>query len=393
LLTIPQEKNKTMETNKPIKINLTGNKSQNIKVSPGQGSFSIGPADKNGKKFDAFADINDVIDWHVFDTYYTPAGSHWPRFFYYAGNDSGFIKWSVERPIDDFHWFPTQPMEIDFTNADIRRLFIDIGTGGMKINTGAKTRLLGISGHLSNLVFGKSDNIPALSFSPEMGKITERPYNLPAFPTLSATTALTISCNPLGQAFDCNCLLQFPHLEQLSLHGNFYNFQILEKLKKLRYIALRYVPDLSKFPALSVWENLQSFIGWNIEEQNGKLLKAALKALSKEKKLEYSSVSKLRKVVWFTSEYGLPFSGWEEKNAKKAIRVYRLVQKEITKAKTTDDVKIAIEQFIAGINNLPGMETTEREDAATAALQLAAYSSLQIPDETTLQWFNQYSDF
>ena len=61
--------------------------------------------------------------------------------------------------------------------------------------------------------------------------------------------------------------------------------------------------------------------------------------MSKERELEYSTVSQLRKLIWFTTEYGIPFSAWEGKNAKTAVKNYKATLKKLKKVKTEVEAK------------------------------------------------------
>jgi len=45
------------------------------------------------------------------------------------------------------------------------------------------------------------------------------------------------------------------------------------------------------------------------------------------------------------------------------------------------------------IKRLPNIETTEREDAGTAVLQLIESSALDISSETGIKWFDEVRDF
>lgn len=67
---------------------------------------------------------------------------------------------------------------------------------------------------------------------------------LPVFPVLAQASALCIYNSPAKAAFDCESLLQFQHLRDISLYGNMTNLNALAKLEQLEGIALRYVPSL-----------------------------------------------------------------------------------------------------------------------------------------------------
>lgn len=81
-------------------ISLTGENSHEVDIPAGQGSFSI--ATKGYGDARAYVDADTPISWSAFDGMQIPAGRHWPRFFYYAGNDAGFARRSQEREIESF---------------------------------------------------------------------------------------------------------------------------------------------------------------------------------------------------------------------------------------------------------------------------------------------------
>lgn len=382
-----------MQRDQPVYISLTADQSHKITIPAGQGSFSIGTKGISQGKYDTWVEKGDVIQWNCFDEFRTPAGSHWPRFFYYAGNDNGFVQWSDQRPVEDFHWFPYEPVSADLTNADIGNFYVHSAGEQVELTLGSKIRRLYLSGNLTQLHIEQPTGIPYLHFSPDTVKTDALPYKLPVFKNFEHIPHIDVSVPPAGQPFDCESLLQFKNMKSLSLSGNLTNMQALKELQHLESIELRYVPDLTNMPALATWSQLTYFIGWNIEEEAGKVLKKELQQLSKERVFKYASVSKLRKRIWFITEYGIPFADWTDKNAKLATKAYKTALKEISKAKTEDEVKDSVVKVIRVINSLPDIETTEREDAGLAVDQLIQSSSLAISTEKASQWFDEYRDF
>jgi hypothetical protein len=380
-----------MERDKAIKISLTGPESHTVKIPAGQGSFSIGITGVSKGKFDALVDEDAPIRWEAFDEFYTPAGSPWPRFFHYFGNDTDFVVWSAKRPIEDFFWRPGKAASLDLTMAQINRLIVHVPTGGLTLRLGGKMNYLSISGDLKDVNIESADKIPALHFSPAI--VDQNVRRLPMFAALQRAETVEVDVAPVGPAFNCESLLQFTDLVNLNLSGNLTNLLCLAKLEKLERVGVRYAPDLGGFPPLDTWKHLKSFIGWNIEDSAGKRLQSELRVLAAERELDYSSVSKLRKLIWFTTEYGIPFSGWNEKNAKTAVKAYKATLKEIRKAKTNDEAQRAIAEFVGKINGLPNIETSEREDAGTAVAQLIEASGLGIPQEVWGEWFDAARDF
>lgn len=391
-----------MERDKPVCISLTSKNSHKVTIQPGVGSFSISTKGISKGKCDVIVEKDAIINWDAFNKFYTPHGKthyreypngDWPRVFYYHGNDQGFVNWSFKRNIEDFNWYPTENTFLDLTKANIGRFLLNQGTYTTTIDIGDKINSIFFKGHLENITINKCIKTPYLYFHPILSKRNLLPYSLPEFKLLHNATSIDITVEPIGQAFNCESLLQFPHIKNLNLSGNFTNWEALKNLKEIQTIAVRFSPDLKDFPPLSTWKKLNSFIGWNIEETIGKELNIQLKTLAKQKELEYSSVSQLRKKIWFKNEYGMPFSSWENKTAKIAIKAYKEAVKEIKKSKTENEVQNAIITFVKIINSLPNIETSEREDAGIAIEQLVENSALNISQEKVHKWFDETRDF
>lgn len=384
-------------------ISLTGVDSHKVVIPCGQGSFSIGTKGISTGKYDVWVEQDSVINWDAFNNLYTGYGAQnkekhpygdWPRWFYYSGNDTGFIEWSRKRYIEEFEWMPHTNVSVDFTGADIYRLFIGTKNAKVRLRLGEKTLYLRLSGTLENFDILECEMIPPLVFYPDCPKKEGAPYRLPVFETLAQARFVDIHNAPDRAAFDCASLLQFQNLVSLHLWGNMTGLSALADLKNLESLELRYIPDLHGMPKLETWERLSGFMGWNIEESAGKAFRAELKTLKKQRTMaDYTGVSQLRKPIWFTTEYGLPFSGWEENNAKKAIKAYKKCYNQIKKAAAEDEVHAAIVEFVEKINRLDNIETTEREDAGTAVGQLVESAPLEIPDEKWMLWFDEAREF
>lgn len=392
-----------MSDSRTLNISLTGYKSHQVKIPKGQGSFSIGTKGVSEGKYDVWVDQDSPINWDAFNEFFTSYGEQhaesypygdWPRFFYYSGNDQGFIDWSAKRKIEELRWTPHSDAVVDLTKADITRMFISTEVHNIRLFVGDKIRDLFLLGSLDWIDIEESSCTPPyLYFSPLCPKKETTPYQLPIFRAFEQASSVGVSNSPADGAFDCRSLLQFRNLRSLNLTGNMTNLDALSDLKQLQHIGLRYVPDLSRMPKLTVWPDLKSFIGYNIEETDGKLLRAELRKLMKEKEMEYSSVTNLRKAIWFATEYGIPFSDWDSKNSKIATKAFKACMKEIKKTNTEDQVCDAITCFIAVINQLDNIETGEREDVWVAVTQLIESSALEISEETGRKWFDEIRDF
>ncbi|MEO5642864.1 MAG: hypothetical protein ABIQ40_00880 [Bacteroidia bacterium] len=392
-----------MEIEKPINISLTGTNSHSITIPAGQGGFSIGAIGMDKKKFDVLVEKDLPINWNCFNTLFTPHGKQnahlypngdWPRFFHYWGDDIGYIEWSKKRKIEEFFLHPGKSISIDLSNARISRFHIDASENPIVLTLGDCLRWIHLSGNIEHFSIHATNENPSFSFAPKTSKDKSKvPFKLPNFKALNAITSLHITVEPSGQAFDCESLLQFPDLENLDLAGNIANLACLKNFENLQSLGIRYSPYLENFPSLNSWKNLKSFIGWNIDEKEGKRLSIELKQLKKEKELDYSTVTKLRSKTWFATEYGIPFANWETKNARIATKAYKTALTEISKAKTEKDIRIAITQLIQIINTLPNIETVEREDTGTAVYQLIEASLLNISHETGRKWFDEIRNF
>lgn len=383
-------------TNNSFYLSLTSKDSHFVELEDGQGSFYFGPSvHKDAENFDAIVDPETKINWTAFNGLLTPAKGHWPRWFYYIGNDVDFIEWSKSRNIESFTWDSCKSLSVDFSGADIIILTIVVSE---KITLAAShlcVRDLIVRGQLENIsIHNPHSTLKHVAFHPNLS-INDKsaPYQLPMMPALSQIKSIEVGASPIGQAFDCSSLLQFRSVESLSLSGNLINLEALAMLD-LKNIAIRYCPNLDGFPALKNWDKLNSIILWNIDESFGKPIRAELNKLKKVRHLEgHCTVSKLRKKDWFVAEYGLPFSAWSQNNEKKASRAYKVAAKKIAKAESDDEVRFIIKEFLDAVNKLRGIETTERDDMAFAVNNLVKISSIPIDLRTAERWFDEFREF
>lgn len=130
--------------------------------------------------------------------------------------------------------------------------------------------------------------MPHLSFDFTCAQAEQPAPRLPVYKAFENASSVAVNNPPVGPVFDCTSLLQFSGLKHLDLTGNMTNLNALAGLKSLN-------------------------------------------RLKKEKEMDFSSVTKLRKSIWFVTEYGIPFFGWEDKNGKIATKAYKLCMKEIKK--------------------------------------------------------------
>ncbi|MFC4045907.1 hypothetical protein ACFO1B_46475 [Dactylosporangium siamense] len=378
-----------------MELSLTGPDSHRLVRSPGVGSVVIGPAADGSRRPDLVVAADDAIDWTVFDGLTVPAGYPWPRIIVYEGDDTGFFDWARRRPIGTFEWRPSSAHVVDATGANINRLWIGLRTAPLHLTVPSMPHgVLTVNGDLSLLTAVLADGgaCPAVDFQPDTLPAADAvPLRLPDLPAFAGAQHVTVTVRPLRQAFDCASLLQFPDTRHLSLGGQLVNVAALAQLRHLRGLQLRFCPDLTGLPALDSWPELTHLIAFNVEEATGKRLRGELRRPGRE--WERSGVSQLRRPEWFATEYGLPFSGWPAAKAKKATTAYRTAQRAIATATGPDGVEAAIRAFVAVVNAMPGIETTEREDAGDAVAQLAEDTPFGDLTEDAQDWFDDARDF
>jgi hypothetical protein len=131
---------------------------------------------------------------------------------------------------------------------------------------------------------------------------------------------------------------------------------------------------------LTAWPDLRDFAASNIDHDAGRDLRRQLKACP----LPHASVTRLRTAEWFERDHGLPFSAWPAATARRATRAFRA-------AEAAGDPETGIRAFVHAINDLPGIDTIEREDVGEAVALLAARA--EIGEDLALSWFDADRDF
>ena len=371
-------------------LSLTGKNSHKVTIKAGHGNLTIGATGISKGKHDAWVDEDALISWNALEEHDHRKDIGWPRGISYEGNDNSFIEWADKRPIQGFVWKPTKDVVADLTNANIRSFELHVDKGKVDLTLSEKVSYVRIHGNLENVTFVKCPNDFALSFR-SFQKRQEKPiYQLPLYPNASGARDVSVLGEVDGEPFDCSSLLQFTCMKSLCIYGNAMNLSALAKLEHLESINLQRMSNLEGMPKLETWKNLKHFYVDTIEETVGKQLKAELKVLQKEREFsEYSGVYKLKKAIWFTTEYNIPFSKWEDKKGKAA----KSCLKEMRKAKSESDAHQAIVTFVTNINNLEDIETEEREGVFVAVGQLVEFSGLDIGQEMWAEWFDDVRDF
>ncbi|QDS38025.1 hypothetical protein [Brevibacillus brevis] len=385
-------------------IDLTGPHSHTLVLKPGVGSLSIGPS-QSGNKTDLHVDPYTPINWNVFDSFATPAGSPWPRVLYYTGSDVGFFDWAKERPIEQMSWVPILPKDIvvDASHSKLHDLHIELDQFDSLLHLNLpKTQVfeyfrLSVAGNLSR--FSVDGDMPySLTLKPRTSRRKNNdPFLLPDLGELHQVTSLTLRNEPLAQPISLECLSRFQNLTSLSLWGNFCDLDLLARQTQLTNLELRFMPDLGDLPPLNVWPLLDRFIAFNVEEITGKRLRQQMKARANTRPWTgYASVSQLRKSEWWTTEFGRPFSSWPKRLAKLANEAYDVAQAALAQARSLADAEAAITAFTVRFNTLKGIETIEREDLGEAVWQLSQSDhqiGQPITEETAQRWFDAARDY
>ncbi|CAI3938656.1 unnamed protein product [Commensalibacter communis] len=367
-----------MSSFREFNLKLTSGKMVQFRPVSGQGSCSIGIKGISKGNYDILLEEDVLVNWDAFNDLFTPAAEdqpeeypygNFPRFFYYAGNDIGFVEWSKKRKIEEFNWCPYDDVVIDLANAQISNLSIDSAGNKIELRNAHQIRSLSLSGNIETIHIVNPEAIKSIDISSGANII-----------------------------FNCEYLLPFINLKSLNLNGNVSNLHALKELTQIESLGLRYMPDLSGMPSLTSWTKLRRFIAYVVEEKQGKLLRAELKQLIKEEKLpdtenNFFSVSKLKSKLWFMGEGNNFFASWSDKNEKKASKAYKLAVKEVSNAKAEKQVKEAVLKLIKIINILSNIETTEREDTWFAVQQLVKECHFDISEDLAMEWFDGARDF
>jgi hypothetical protein len=381
-------------SDKPFPLSLTGRDSHTVTLQVGQGGFAIGQAGPKSQRLDAVVPADAAINWACFDGFTTPSGLLWPRGFQYQGADTEFVAWSRTRPIERFSWTPTEATAVDLDGSKIASFWLELGRAKVRVVLGGKMRELGVRGDLTQLSveMGAGSAMPALFFAP-----TSLPRNapivLPLMPTLADATNVTIQVDVMGSPFDVGSLLQFPKLTTLSLWGDMRSLDRLAGLKQLASLKLRRCRDLSGLPDLATWPQMHSVFVSDVEAVGGRALQAQVEKLKKQDRpLGRISLGNLREASWFANETGMLFATWPRGTAQKATKAYKQAVEDMTAADSAAGIKEALLRFVDVINQLPGIETIERDDVGVAVSKLASLVPSVGADEL-LRWFDEARDF
>jgi len=374
---------------------LTKQGTQHSSIQVGMAGLSIGSKGVSVGHHDAWVETDDIIDWSVFDRIDFPGHEdYFIQSLHYMGNDVTFTSWTSNRPIRFFHFKPVTDVVVDLTKAQIRVFELYVSDSLVDLSLGEKANYITIHGNLENVTFKHCPEEFSLSFKSFQNRKNKSLYQLPNFPVAKTAKSISIFGEVNGEPFDCESLLQFSNLKSLYLSDNVVNVSALAKLEQLEKIGLSLILKLDEMPNLATWKHLGDFFAENVEETVGKRLRDELKLLKKDREFPaHCTVLKLRKSIWFETEYNIPFSNWEATSAKVATKAYKNSLKEMRKAKVEIDVYHAIIKLITCINELADIDTSEREDVWTAVNQLVKVSALSICQKMLEQWFDETRDF
>ncbi|WP_266158010.1 hypothetical protein [Dyella silvatica] len=379
----------TMNSADAVPLSLTGSDSHKLVIAPGMGSLVVGPSG-GMRRPDLIVEPDQAIDWHVFDKMRTGAGSNWPRYISYEGNDTSLFTWMRERETEEVTFAPSGDLEVDASDANLGGLTLKPGSHRIKMTLPRTLRRLSIMGnpkrvHLDVPVDGKWPDIYLAD--DDSGTLT----SVDGLPYLASVQSLGIRNTVLGAPFDCRSLLALRNLTHIRLYGAMAHLDALAELP-LNGLELRFVSDLDGLPDLGTWPGLSYFIAWNVEESVGKALRKAVKQLP-DSEDTFFNVSQLRSKQWFIEEHGLPFASWTSKNEKIASKAYKAASKILKKATTKAEARNTMVAFVETINGLAGIETSERDDAGDAVALLAEVNPTLMTPEEALIWFDEIRDF
>ena len=386
-----------MANSDTVTLDLTGPQSHRLKMEPGRGNLIVGPTGSKRRRPqpDLVVDPDSPVNWHVFDDMHTGAGSNWPRWIAYEGNDTSLFEWMRERATEGVEFLACRDLDLDLTNVKLTKLTLNPQGHRLRIRL-PQTRLgLEIIGdptlvQLSRANGDTDDLRMGISFS------SDSAFNistLSGLPYLRDMTAISIYCAVLGNdAFDCRSLLECRRLRSLTLYGAMRHLEALARLPLLEVLQLRFVSNLAGLPELSTWPKLRNFVAWNVDEKVGRTLRQSVRRRTISDG-EFFSVSQLRSQRWFIEEHGLPFGGWTTKNERTASRAFKAASKLLRDASDTDGAKTAITGFVDVINALSGIETSERDDAGAAVSLLAELRLDLVSVDDANKWFDATRDF
>lgn len=253
------------------RISLTGPDSHRLVLEPGVGSLSIGPG-----KAGLVVEPGVPIQWTALDQFATPAGSAWPRWLTYTGDDVGVFEWARKRAIEGLDWTPTRALEVDARAARISDLTITLRGHALRMRMPDRLSSLSIGGDIALLE--ASGAMPeSVTLAPMTSRRGDGATRLPDLGAFAGVTHLAIHNEPMHRPISLLGLEKLGALESLALHGAIADLETVASLPKLASLALRFMPSLEGLPPLSALPGLDSIIVYNVDEQASKSMRQQLK--------------------------------------------------------------------------------------------------------------------
>lgn len=379
-------------------LDLTGPGSHTLTRELGKGWLSIGPTDS-----DVTVGGHERINWKALDCPDLNAGE-WPARVRYEGSDPAFAAWISSRgEMSNAEFIATGDIELDFTDAAPQYLVLEARehTVTVLLPSAVHVRFVTLVGHPDRfrIRIHPDGGVPGVVLQPPRSSAPRRRV-LPADgsqgartlalpPELQATEHVAVYGDPCDVPFDARSLSVCSRMRRLEIRGSVAHLESLAAAD-LSGLEFRYVPDLGGLPPLSSWPGLETVIVWNCDDAATKKVRAEIRRMPEGP--GFRSASKGRDRAWFATEYGLPFSGWPKRTASQATRSFAAAAKAIAQAETPEECLDVIDDFVAMANDLPGIETVEREDLGEAVGMLADLTE-HLDEGAARRRFDELRDF
>lgn len=373
-----------------VKTNLVNNEMREFMIYPGETYLSIGIKGLDKGNIKVWVNPDDVINWDCLDVKAPFDDSYLIHSVSYTGNDESFLEWTSKRKVW-FTWQPLKDVDIDLTDSKIDTLRI-ITDKKITLKMGPNQKEFTYTGNPANLIIKDWGNVYWFWINISNEKISTT-YELPNWGPIKNLKKVTIDTNPNGVALDCCSIEQFKGIEELSLLGNLTNLENLNEFTDLKELGFWNVPNLSGLPPIAIFKDLTYFCAKDIEKERGTILRKEVNKLKKTKEFRHIYVGGLRDELWFKTEYGIPFTDWENDYGKKAMRIYKECLATVKKSQTEEELKQAIESYTMKMNKLKDIETVEREDIYTALCTIMENTKVKIDYNTWFNWFDNLREF
>lgn len=373
-----------------VKTNLVNNETREFMIYPGETYLSMGVKGLDKGDIKVWVNPDDVINWDCLDVKAPFDDSYLIHSVSYTGNDESFLEWTSKRKVW-FTWQPLKDVEIDLTDSKIDTLRI-MTDKKVTLKMGSNQKEFTFTGNPTNLIIKDWGNVSCFWINIPNEKITTT-YKLPDWGHFQNLKIVVINTSPNGAALDCYSIKQFKGIGNLGLEGNLTNLEVLGEFNDLKELGFWNVPNLDGLPPLALFKDLTYFCARDIGKEKGLLLRKEVNKLKKTKNYSFTYVGGLRDELWFKTEYGIPFTDWENGSGKKAIRIYKECLASVKKAETSEELKNAIETYTNQMNKLKDIETQERDDIYTALETIMENAKVEVAYDIWFNWFDNLRDF